>query len=98
MPDRSLAQVAFEAYAESTKWRTFDGRPIPNWGDLPREVQLAWSEAALAVCRGLGPKLDAVHVKTRRALDAAAKIIGPMTETPEVSCFLTLYSSALEDE
>lgn len=93
----NLARVAFEAYAASTKWRTWDGRAIPGWDDLPRAVQLAWSEAALAVARGLGPKLDADHVEVRACLDAAMAALKDAPETPAASRALTLYAAVLED-
>lgn len=46
---RSLGQIAFDAYTESKRGTTFDGRPIPAWQDLGDEVRNAWSAAAQAV-------------------------------------------------
>lgn len=44
-----LAQVAYEAYGQSTGHRTHDDRPMPTWDDLGDRVQRAWIEAAGAV-------------------------------------------------
>jgi hypothetical protein len=44
-----LARVGYEAYAAQTEGLTFDGRPMPKYGDLPMRVVLAWAAAALAI-------------------------------------------------
>lgn len=40
------AQRAYEAYARSTGGKTFDGRDMPAWNDLPKRIQDAWTAAA----------------------------------------------------
>jgi hypothetical protein len=44
-----LGQRAFEAYGRSTGGKTFDGRDIPKWDDLPSSIRRAWRAAACAV-------------------------------------------------
>lgn len=47
--ERSLGVIAYEAYGDSVDWKTFDGRPMPEWSDLGERIQQAWVDAALAV-------------------------------------------------
>jgi hypothetical protein len=54
--EKSLAQVAFEAYGEEPgpkgPWTTFDGRPMPKWEELNGEggalTQHRWDVAIQA--------------------------------------------------
>jgi hypothetical protein len=45
-----LGRWGYEAYARSTGGKTFDGRAMPAWSELPDRIQRAWDEAAFAVC------------------------------------------------
>lgn len=45
----NVARLAYDAYADSTGGLTFDGRPMPSFGDLPPHVVTAWQAAALAI-------------------------------------------------
>jgi hypothetical protein len=42
-------RTAYEAYAEVTSWKNWQGLPMPAWEDLPELIRRAWSEAAQAV-------------------------------------------------
>lgn len=44
-----LDQVAYAAYGQSTGGYNFRGDPMPEWEDLPPEIQAAWQAAAAAV-------------------------------------------------
>lgn len=44
-----LGRVGYEAYARATGGKTFDGRAMPTWGELPAGVSAAWAAAAEAV-------------------------------------------------
>lgn len=46
-----LAQGAYEAYGDLADWKTFDGRDMPQWGDLPDRTRTLWATASLAVRR-----------------------------------------------
>lgn len=49
-PSKSpLGSVGYEAYAQSTGGKTFDGRDMPRWSDLPERIQKAWNDASLAI-------------------------------------------------
>lgn len=49
---RSLAQVAYEAYADFTGHRSLvTGSPLPDWTDLSDALRGAWGMAAEAVIR-----------------------------------------------
>lgn len=43
------AQIGYEAYAQSTGGKTFDGRDMPTWEALPDRIQRAWTDAATAI-------------------------------------------------
>lgn len=44
-----LGRAGYEAYARATGGKTFDGRTMPTWGELPAGVSAAWAAAAEAV-------------------------------------------------
>ena len=53
---KTRGQVGYEAYARSTGGKTFDGRAMPVWTELPDRIQTAWACAAEAILdRWLGP-------------------------------------------
>lgn len=41
-------QVGYQAYAQSTGGKTFDGRDMPTWEQLPERIQQAWIAATQA--------------------------------------------------
>jgi hypothetical protein len=47
MPD--IGKIGYEAYAKFTGGKTFDGRDMPEWGDLTDRIQDAWRAAARAI-------------------------------------------------
>lgn len=50
MSSANLAEIAYNAYAGSTGGKTWDGRDMPDWGDLGEKVQTAWATATNAAC------------------------------------------------
>lgn len=46
---KSFGQIAYEGYAARTGGKTYDGRDMPEWHDLGRDIQEAWEAAADAV-------------------------------------------------
>lgn len=42
-------QIGYEAYAASTGGKTFDGRDMPRWDELPPRIVAAWEAAASAI-------------------------------------------------
>lgn len=44
----NCAEVGYRAYAVSTGGKTFDGRDMPKWHDLPPRIKNAWGAAAAA--------------------------------------------------
>lgn len=48
-PSATLGAIGYEAYAVSTGGKTFDGRDMPKWHDLPHRIQEAWEASALAI-------------------------------------------------
>lgn len=55
----SLARVAYEAYAEKTGGKTWDGREMPAWDDLPQQTRDAWDAATQAAVKALKSKAEA---------------------------------------
>lgn len=48
---KTIGQVGYEAYAKQTGGKTFDGRKMPQWDDLPENIKLAWEAAGEAMLR-----------------------------------------------
>ncbi len=46
---QNLGQIAFEAYRERMRKRTYDNKPIPEWVELSDNVRAGWVAAAYAV-------------------------------------------------
>lgn len=46
LDDLRLGQAGYEAYAAKTGGKTFDGRDMPKWDELPDRIKDAWSAAA----------------------------------------------------
>lgn len=42
-------EVGYKAYALSTGGKTFDGRDMPAWEELPERIRGAWEAAASAI-------------------------------------------------
>lgn len=57
IPDETYAKLGYEEYAVSTGGKTFDGRDMPKWDELPQRIKDAWRAATDKV-------LD-VYVETR---------------------------------
>lgn len=47
--DGNHGQRGYEAYAVSTGGKTFDGRDMPKWNELPERIRAAWEAAADAI-------------------------------------------------
>lgn len=45
----NAGRAGYDGYARSTGRKTFDGRDMPAWEDLPSRIQNAWSDAAIAI-------------------------------------------------
>ena len=44
-----LAEAGYKGYAEKTGGKTFDGRDMPEWKDLPERTMRAWVAAVVAI-------------------------------------------------
>lgn len=44
-----LAEAGYKGYAERTGGKTFDGRDMPEWNDLPDHTVQAWVAAVVAI-------------------------------------------------
>lgn len=47
-------KVGYEAYAAFTGGKTFDGRQMPTWEELPDRIRNAWRESAIAILNANG--------------------------------------------
>jgi hypothetical protein len=52
-----MGKIGYEAYAQHTGGKTFDGRDMPRWEDLPERIRSAWRAAADAI-RGDGDEQE----------------------------------------
>jgi len=66
MEDKTLGQIAFEAYNEAVGGKTWDGKPIPAWQDVSEKVRNGWNKAAVAV----------LLEKQRQAAEMLRKVMG----------------------
>ena len=46
-----IGRIGYEAYAKSTGGKTYDGRDMPKWDDLPDRIKDAWDAVARAYLR-----------------------------------------------
>jgi hypothetical protein len=44
-----LAEAGYRGYAAHTGGKTFDGRDMPEWTDLPERTVAAWVAAVVAI-------------------------------------------------
>ena len=44
-----LAKKAYKAYGKATGGKNFRGEPMPDFDNLPYEIQCAWEAAVIAV-------------------------------------------------
>lgn len=47
--EKTLGQIAFEAYGENRKWQDWRGNPMPLWSEVQPGIRGAWETAAEAV-------------------------------------------------
>jgi hypothetical protein len=52
-------RAGYVAYAETTGGKTFDGREMPSWDELPGRIQEAWNAAAKAMAKEVYDSLKA---------------------------------------
>lgn len=49
--DKTWGEIAYEAYGNQVEWKNYLGKPMPNWFELPANIQQAWQAAGWAtVC------------------------------------------------
>lgn len=45
----ALAQVGYEAYGKHADWKAYDGKPMPQWNELPEHIREKWKVATEAI-------------------------------------------------
>lgn len=48
--NKSMGEVAFDAYNTAVGGKTWDGKPIPPWAEVSTKVKIGWQRAARAIC------------------------------------------------
>lgn len=48
-----LARLGYVAYAKNTDGKTYDGKDMPKWEDLPLRTVAAWEAAVMAIREGM---------------------------------------------
>jgi len=48
-----VARAGYEGYGGWLDWKTYDGRDMPQWDDLPVRIQMAWVAGIAAAVRKL---------------------------------------------
>lgn len=54
-----IAQFGYEAYAESSGGKNYEGKPMPKWDELPEAIRLHWARAAQSMCEVFGRAMTA---------------------------------------
>jgi hypothetical protein len=73
------ARRGYEGYAASTGGKTFDGRDMPKWEDLPERIQEAW-RAAIVAAVDTPPKPETLTDKQLRLLHETARAARKLKE------------------
>lgn len=63
----TVGKVAFEAYRERKMGSTYDGKPIPPWGEVGDAVRDAWEAAAAAVLASFDTRSPELAIEVARA-------------------------------
>jgi hypothetical protein len=55
-----LGETGYRAYGNSVEWKNYLGQPMPEWGNLPEPIRIAWDRAACAIVDAayVAPKSD----------------------------------------
>lgn len=61
-----LAEAGYRGYAAATGGKTFDGRDMPGWSDLPERTTSAWTAAVGAIRARYENLAPPVKVETPR--------------------------------
>ena len=56
MDNKSLGQIAFEAYGDNREWKDWRGNTMPQWNEVGSHIRIAWEAAAWAVEKALKEK------------------------------------------
>ena len=57
-------QAAYEAYSQKADGQTYDGKPLPAWGDLGHGRQVCWQAVADTLNGGAkGPYIDTMPLR-----------------------------------
>jgi len=69
----NLAQMAYQAYGDSTGHKNFRGEPMPEWHALPPAIQTAWCAASCRLAEELGSALSLAVDGALRSLDQPSR-------------------------
>lgn len=61
MGNKSLGQIAFEAYGDNREWKDWRGQPMPQWDAVREEIRVAWQVAAEASVKAHYASRDAMQ-------------------------------------
>lgn len=56
--NKTLAEIAYEAYGRQVGWLNHQGLPMPSWDGLPPRIQAGWDAAAGAAAVEIGKRLS----------------------------------------
>lgn len=42
---QELARTAYEAYADDSEWKNYQGNSMPQWHELPEDIRQHWRAA-----------------------------------------------------
>lgn len=48
-PFMDLARIGYDAYGDRAEWKNYEGKPMPQWDELPQHIRDKWRSAAKAM-------------------------------------------------
>ena len=52
----NLARIGYEAYGDAASWQNYEGKPMPQWDELPIHIREKWGAAARAIALAILPR------------------------------------------
>jgi hypothetical protein len=49
MTINDLGKIAYDTYCQKVGWKSFRGEPLPEWKEVPPNIQEAWEGATAEV-------------------------------------------------
>jgi len=94
-----FAKEGYEAYAKQTGGKTFDGRDMPTWDQLPSSIKDAWSAGAEYVLEHARNQLEPIYEQIERHANImnGAALVRDMPVITASNVKISRYLEALDE-